>query len=77
MIDYVPHGELLQLWKEHRRFPEEVVLVLVAELAITLGKGVFCFPFVILQSSGLLFLSYHSRRNVCFIPSQIIFIILE
>lgn len=36
VIDYVPDGELLELWKQYATFPEDVVLIFIAELAITL-----------------------------------------
>ncbi|GAB6033445.1 hypothetical protein CHUAL_013330 [Chamberlinius hualienensis] len=34
--DYVPNGELLQLWKKLGKIPEDLVLILVAEMAIAL-----------------------------------------
>ncbi|KAG1655064.1 putative serine/threonine-protein kinase [Nymphon striatum] len=34
--DFIEHGELLTMWKEHGKFPENIVKLFIAELAIAL-----------------------------------------
>ena len=36
VMDYVPCGELLALWKRQGQFPEEVVKIYIAEIAMVL-----------------------------------------
>lgn len=38
VLDYVPHGDLFTLWTFHGFFPEKLVRVYIAELAMILGK---------------------------------------
>ncbi|ELT93961.1 hypothetical protein CAPTEDRAFT_101014, partial [Capitella teleta] len=36
VMEYVPRGELFALWKRHEKFPEQLVCVYLAELAMVL-----------------------------------------
>ena len=38
VLDYVPFGELFTLWTFHGAFPEKLVKIYIAEMAMVLGK---------------------------------------
>ena len=52
VLDYVPYGDMFTLWTFHGYFPEKLVTIYVAQMAMSLGKDLFycsscaCLPCV-------------------------------
>jgi hypothetical protein len=38
VLDYVPFGELFTLWTFHGAFPEKLVKIYIAEMAMVIGQ---------------------------------------
>ena len=38
VLEYIPYGDMFTLWTFHGFFPERLVRIYVAELAMVLGK---------------------------------------
>ena len=45
VLDYIPHGDMFTLWTFHGAFPEALVQLYIAEMAMVIGKLVACLTF--------------------------------